>query len=72
MQRKASFPVIRNCTKCGADMRMGDRVSLVFQWENGMRKKPWNVSGKLCRDCAAEWCDEMGIPLPPFYEKEKK
>lgn len=52
---------VSKCPKCGADMKMGGRVYMTLAYERGDRVKRESVSSFLCRSCADELVDGVGI-----------
>ena len=59
---------VEECPKCGARMKMGERVYMTFAWERGNRFDRWSTSGFLCRKCAEEIAGAM--KLGTFEQKE--
>lgn len=49
------------CPRCGLDMKMGERVYMTLAYERGDRVKRESVSSFLCRRCADELVDSVGI-----------
>lgn len=49
------------CPRCGASMKMGERVYMTFCFERGDRFNRLGVSGFLCRKCAFTIAESMGL-----------
>jgi len=52
---------VLKCPKCGAEMKMGERVYMTLAWEQGDRYKRLGTSSFLCRGCAGALMDEVNL-----------